>query len=62
MFKLGVFVNGPVEVQFALDWSLIARVATHSCDPQLPAILCRELSISDALVFFIFKNGNLLPV
>lgn len=51
MFKLGVFLNGPVEVQFALNWSLIARVATHCPDPQLPAMLCRGLNISDALLF-----------
>lgn len=59
MFKLGVFLNGPVEVQFALNWSLIARVATHSCDPWLPAMLCRELIISDALFFFHIQKWKL---
>lgn len=60
MFKLGVFLNGPDEVQFVLNWSLIVRVATHCPDPQLLAMMCRELSISDAVIC-IFKSGNLLP-
>lgn len=62
VFKLGVFLNGPVEVQFALNWSLIVRAATHCPDPQLLAMLCRKLSSSDSLFSFIFKTGNWLPI
>lgn len=59
MFKLGVFLNGPIEVQFALIKLVSDCQSGHTLPTQLPAMLCRELSISDARFFFHIQKWKL---